>query len=281
MGLAMRQVDLERLDRALTTILSPLAHQRCDDWRVAVESSVGELLDGDHVVFGLPRAGVPMHIHAMNVGGQPQRAIQTLFGRLPDLPSDPWLQKAEHERLQSKAEVWSRIRAFWRATAGEPAALRRSPFLGEVLTPGHMHDSENIDWPVADGHTALCISYSNVESSIRSRRTSPRHAAGALLRLLLPALKVGVTMRLAHDRDVQAQLAMIAEVDRLLDACIEPVRDAAAIADPHALGADRYDDRRVDGHVRDRAREHLAAIVHANAAQRAVAARDRQRRHPR
>ena len=117
MGLAMRQVDLERLDRALTTILSPLAHHRCDDWRLSVESSVAELLDGDHVVFGLPRTGVPMHIHAMNVGGQPQRAIQTLFGRLPDLPSDPWLQKAEHERLQSKAEVWSRVRAFWRATA--------------------------------------------------------------------------------------------------------------------------------------------------------------------
>ena len=72
MGLAMRQVDLERLDRALTTILSPLAHERCDDWRLAVESSVAELLDGDHVVFGLPRIGVPMHVHSMNVGGQPR-----------------------------------------------------------------------------------------------------------------------------------------------------------------------------------------------------------------
>ena len=70
MGLAMRQVDLERLDRALTTILSPLAHQRCDDWCLAVESSVAELLDGDHVVFGLPRAGVPMHVHSMNVAAQ-------------------------------------------------------------------------------------------------------------------------------------------------------------------------------------------------------------------
>jgi len=208
MGLAMRQVDLERLDRALTTILSPLAHQRCDDWRLAVESSVAELLDGDHVVFGLPRTGVPMHVHSMNVGGQPQRAIQTLFGRLPDLPPDPWLQKAELERLRSNAEVWSRIRAFWRATAGEPSALRRSPFLGEVLTPGHMHDSENIDWSVGDGHTALCISYSNVETSVRSRRASPRHAAGALLRLLLPALKVGVTMRLAHDREVPEELTL-------------------------------------------------------------------------
>ena len=94
MGLAMRQVDLERLDRALTTLLSPLAHQCCDDWRLAVESSVAELLDGDHVVFGLPRAGVPMHIHSMNVATSPQRAIQALFGRLPDLPPDPWLQKA-------------------------------------------------------------------------------------------------------------------------------------------------------------------------------------------
>ncbi len=208
MGLAMRQVDLERLDRALTTILSPLAHQHCDDWCLAVESSVAELLDGDHVVFGLPRAGVPMHVHSMNVAAKPQRAIQTLFGRLPDLPPDPWLQSAERERLRSGAEVWSRVRAFRRAAAGQPAALRRSAFLGEVLTPGRIYDSENIDWPVADGHTALCISYSNVETSVRSRRASPRHAAGALLRLLLPTLKVGVTMRLARDREVASELTL-------------------------------------------------------------------------
>jgi DNA-binding CsgD family transcriptional regulator len=208
MGLAMRQVDLERLDRALTTLLTPLAHQRCDDWCLAVESSVAELLDGDHVVFGLPRAGVPMFVHSTNVSATPQRAIQTLFGRLPDLPSDPWLQDAERERLQTGAEVWSRLRAFWRAVAGQPTALRRSTFLGEVLTPGNMCDSENIDWPVADGHTALCVSYSNVETSARTRRTSPRHAAGALLRLLLPALKVGVTMRLAGDREVGTALTL-------------------------------------------------------------------------
>ena len=208
MGLAMRQIDLERLDRALTTILSPLAHERCDDWRLAVESSVAELLDGDHVVFGLPRAGVPMHVHSINVAARSQRAIQTLFGRLPDLPPDPWLQEAERERLRSNTEVWSRLRAFWRAAAGQPAALRRSPFVGEVLTPGEMRDSENIDWSVGDGHTALCISYSNVATSVRSRRSSLRHAADALLRLLLPALKVGVTMRLASDREVTADLTL-------------------------------------------------------------------------
>ena len=208
MGLAMRQADLERLDRALTTILSPLAYQRCDDWRLAVESSVAELLDGDHVVFGLPRAGVPMHVHSMNVAGKPQRAIQAFFGRLPDLPSDPWLQEAERERLRSGAEVWSRCRAFWRVASGRPGALRRSPFIGEVLTPGGMRDSENIDWTLGDGHIALCISYGNVETSVRSRRSSPRHAAGALLRLLLPALKVGVTMRLECDREVEAELTL-------------------------------------------------------------------------
>ena len=208
MGLTMRQVDFERLDRTLTAILSPLAHQRCDDWCFAVESSVAELLDGDHVVLGLPRAGVPMHVHSMNLATKQERAIQALFGRLPDLPPDPWLQEAERERLRSRAEVWSRLRAFWRAAAGQPAALRRSPFLGEVLTPGRMCDSENIDWSVADGHTALCISYSNVETSVRSRRASPRHVAEVLLRLLLPALKAGVTMRLAHDRERGEELTL-------------------------------------------------------------------------
>jgi DNA-binding CsgD family transcriptional regulator len=208
MGLSLRQLDLERLDRALSTILSPLAHEHCDDWRLAVESSVAELLDGDHVVFGLPRAGVPMHIHSTNVAAQSQRAIQAIFGRLPDLPTDPWLYEAERERLRSGVEVWSRLRAFWRAAAGQPAALRRSAFLGEVLTPGHMCDSENIDWSVGGGHVALCVSYSNGQTSVRSRRSSPRGAAAELLRLLLPGLKVGVTMRLAHDREVAANLTL-------------------------------------------------------------------------
>jgi DNA-binding CsgD family transcriptional regulator len=208
MGLSLRQVDLERIDRSLTTILSPLTHQHCDDWRLAVESSVAELLDGDHVVFGLPRTGLPMHVHSMNVETQPQRAIQTLFGRLPDLPTDCWLRDAELERLRTGAEVWSRLRAFWRAAAGQPAALRRSPLIGEVLTPSRMCDSENIDWSVAGGHVALCISYSNAVTSVRSRRSSPRNEAGAVLKLLLPALKVGVTMRLAHDREVAAELSL-------------------------------------------------------------------------
>jgi DNA-binding CsgD family transcriptional regulator len=205
MGLSLRQIDLERLDRALTTILSPLAHKHCDDWRLAVELSVAELLDGDHVVFGLPRAGVPMHVHSTNVPAQPQRAIQTLFGRLPDLPTDPWLNEAERERLRSRVEVWSRMRTFWRVAAGQPAALKRSSLIGEVVTPGGMRDSENIDWTVAGGHVALCISYSNMETSVRSRRSTPRGVAGALLRLILPGLKVGVSLRLAHDREVATE----------------------------------------------------------------------------
>jgi DNA-binding CsgD family transcriptional regulator len=202
MDLSLRHLDLARLEHTLATTLSPLVHVRCDDWRVAVESSVAELLDGDHVVFGVPRAGVPMDVHAMNVPPQPRRAIEALFGRLPDLPADPWLMEAEQERLRTGVEVWSRFRTFWRVASGRPAALRRSAFVGEVLTPGHMRDSENIDWSVAGGHVALCVSYSNAESSVRSRRSSPRPVAEALLRLLLPALKAGVTMRLAHDQEV-------------------------------------------------------------------------------
>jgi DNA-binding CsgD family transcriptional regulator len=208
MGLALRQVDVDRLDRALTTILSPLAHQRCDDWRLAVETSVGELLDGDHVVFGIPHAGERMHIHAINIDAQPQRAIQSIFGRLPELPSDPWLLAAEQERERGGLEVWSRLRAFWRATAGEPLARRRSTFLGEVLSPGGIRDSENIDWAVGGGHVSLCVSYADVLTSGTCRRSSARNAADTLLRFLLPALKVAVTMRLARDLEIAEPLTL-------------------------------------------------------------------------
>jgi len=208
MGLALRQVDLDRFDRALTTTLSPLVYACCDDWRLAVERSVAELLDGDHVVFGIPRAGERMHIHAINIDAQPQRAIQSLFGNLPELPSDPWLLAAEQERERGGLEVWSRLRAFWRAVAGESSARRRSTFLGEVLLPGGIHDSENIDWAVAGGHVSLCVSYSDVLTSARCRRSGPRDAADKLLRLLLPALKVAVSMRLTRDQEIAAPLTL-------------------------------------------------------------------------
>jgi DNA-binding CsgD family transcriptional regulator len=208
MGLALRQVDVDRLDRTLTTILSPLAYQRCDDWRLAVETSVAELLDGDHVVFGIPHAGERMHIHAMNVDAQPQRAIQTIFGRLPELPTDPWLMAAELEREHGGLEVWSRLRAFWRAAAGHPLARRHSPFFGEILSPSGMRDSENIDWSVGGGHVSLCISYTDVVSSAQCRRSSARSAADTLLRLLLPALKIAVSMRLSRDQESAEPLTL-------------------------------------------------------------------------
>jgi DNA-binding CsgD family transcriptional regulator len=224
MGLTLRQVDVERFDRALSTILTPLAYRRCDDWRLAVETSVGVLLDGDHVVFGIPHAGERMHIHAINIDAQPQRAIQSIFGRLPELPTDPWLLAAERERERGGLQVWSRLRAFFRATTGQPLARRQSTFLGEVLSPGRMRDSENIDWSVGGGHVSLCVSYTDVLASGTCRRSSPRSMADALLKLMLPALKVAVTMRLARDRESVAPItlgrfgltAREAEVARLL-----------------------------------------------------------------
>jgi DNA-binding CsgD family transcriptional regulator len=185
-----------------------LAHQRCDDWRLAVETSVAELLDGDHVVFGIPHAGERMHIHAINIDARPQRAIQSIFGRLPELPTDPWLMAAEQERERGGLEVWSRLRAFWRATAGEPLARRRSTFLGEVLAPGGIRDSENIDWSVAGGHVSLCVSYTDTLTSGTCRRANARNAADTLLRFLLAPLKVAVTMRLGRDQENAESLTL-------------------------------------------------------------------------
>jgi DNA-binding CsgD family transcriptional regulator len=108
---------------------------------------------------------------------------------------------AEQERERGRLEVWSRLRAFWRAVSGVPTARGRSTFIGEVLAPGEMRDSENIDWSIGGGHVSLCISYTNVVSSAQCRRASPRSAADTILRLLLPALKMAVSMRLSRDEE--------------------------------------------------------------------------------
>ena len=211
MGLAMRQVDLERLDRALTTLLSPLAHRALR--RLASSRSSRRSRNCSTAITscsGLPRAGVPMHVHSMNVAAQPQRRDpdslrQTAGPAAGSLASGRGARAAAVEcRGVEPARVHS---------GGPPLGSRRrcgAPLSSARCSrPAGCYDSENIDWPVADGHAALCISYSNTRdvrsfASYEPDDTRRKRCS----ELLLPALKVGVTMRLARDREVEADLTL-------------------------------------------------------------------------
>ena len=72
------------------------------------------------------------------------------------------------------------------------AAVHAAGYPCEVLDAGVSGDTSaggrsRLDWTLGDGHIALCMSYGNVEASVRARPSSPSHAAGALLRVELPA----------------------------------------------------------------------------------------------
>lgn len=219
MGLYVRDVDLRRLEATLGTCLAPLAFESCDAWRAAVELQARELLQGDHAVFAIPWNGT-IDVHATNVAPSAVRTMGHLFARVPEIPADPVLGAIEAQRVQRRLEVWSRVAAYLSAVRGRRSA-RHATFMGEVLIPAAMRDSENIDFELEAGHTALCVSYERGSESRRVGAGVARAAAKPLLRFLLPALKAGVASLLryeAHRETFREWIASIPDAVLLVDA---------------------------------------------------------------
>lgn len=219
MGLYLRHADVRRLEQTLDTCLAPLTFESADAWRVAVEYETRELLQGDHVVFAIPLGG-SVDVHATNVTPNAVQAMGHLFARVPDIPADPFLNAVEAQRVAHGLEVWSRVGAYLQAVRGSRRA-RSCAFLGEVLAPSLMRDSENIDFTLRDGHTALCVSFEHGDERRRGGAGAARTAARSLLRVLVPALKTGVDSLVryqaqtsAFTRWIEASGDAVALVDR-------------------------------------------------------------------
>jgi DNA-binding CsgD family transcriptional regulator len=103
-----------------------------------------------------------------------------------------------------------------------------------------MRDSENVDFMLPDGHTALCISYERGHERRRSGGGVARAEASAMLRVLLPALKSGVAALLAHGAHRSAFVEWIersGDASQLVDRVGRCVLRNAALA--QLLAADR------------------------------------------
>ena len=199
MGLYLRDADVKQLRVTLDTCLTPTAFDSADSWRAQVEHEVRTLLQGDHVVFAIPISG-GFDVHATNVAPGAVKAMGDLFARVPEIPADPVLNQVEAYRIEHGLEVWSRVGVYLGAMRGRGRQRAGDcAFFGEVLAPSQMRDSENIDFTSSRGHTALCVSYERGEEHRRAGGGVSRTNAGALLRVLLPALKCGVAALSPHD----------------------------------------------------------------------------------
>jgi DNA-binding CsgD family transcriptional regulator len=198
MGIYLRATDVKRLTDALETCATPLAFASCDEWRSRVEIRCRDLLQADHALFALPRAGV-VDVHATNIEPFAVDRMARLFAGVPDIPADPTLARIEGRRVRHGAEVWSRVRHYL-AAVRDDRALRHATFLGEVLEPARIRDSENVDFASSGGHTALCVSYERGPDRSRGGAGVARARASQLLACLLPVLKASVEAVIRAER---------------------------------------------------------------------------------
>ena len=139
MELTLSTGDFARLERALTTLLSPLDAPTLDDWRETANQSVCDLIGGDRALFGLPN---PHHSPILGSGiDEPAvEAYATYYAaqdvgmqRQQELGLQTWsvlmlLDSTEHRRTEIWND-WKAPNALWGATGitleieGLPAGL--------------------------------------------------------------------------------------------------------------------------------------------------------------
>jgi DNA-binding CsgD family transcriptional regulator len=130
-------------------------------------------------------------IHATNIEPFAVDRMAKLFAGVPEIPADPTLATIESRRVRAGAEVWSRVRHYL-AAVRDGRSVHRATFLGEILEPARIRDSENVDFTSTAGHTALCVSYERPADRSRGGAGIARQTAAPLLACLTPVLKASV-----------------------------------------------------------------------------------------
>ncbi len=164
MSVTFSPADLSRMEMAAEALLSPLAHERVDDWRRTVTRTIKRALDGDRATFTLAPPSEP------GAGATFSEEDPTVALR-PDAPDEPVFGSGPMDNICH--------------AAGMQAACRTTNAVGVVVV-------------TRDGQGTLPFG----------------EKAFAMLRLLQPALAVGIEMRQRFAR-------RRAEFHRVLDAMRE------------------------------------------------------------
>lgn len=202
MSLHLSVPDLERLERAHTTLLSPLLHRDRAAWVADLGPRLMELFHGDHLVLILPCSD-GLDWYTSNLRPETERGIR----RFVETPIeelrrwDPVITRMEERR---RVLGWEAFRMdMLDHVLEDRLPYRRTSYFQEIIAAAKIRDSRNLNVQVSAGAAYLCVSRE------RGPDDDPLGAAGLpMLRLLLPAFRAGVEMllRWEGERDRMAAL---------------------------------------------------------------------------
>jgi PAS domain-containing protein len=194
-SLALSSSDVARLDAALATLLSPLAHETADAWGAAVLRDVRALLAADQGYFHLPPGTLAYH------GAMAGEAIGPYFAYYQQRDTVLAPQLRRHN-----LEIYHRDLLY---TADD---RRHDELLNDWCAPYRLFDPAGMSF-VVDGASLPALVHVYHE---RETTEGFGERGVALLSLLLPAFKAGAQswLRLAGQREA---------LSRLLDALAEGV----------------------------------------------------------
>lgn len=195
MSLALSSSDVARLEAALATLLSPLAHETAADWGAAVLRDVRALLAADQGYFHLPPGTLAWD------GARAGEAIGPYFAyyQQRDTVLAPQLR-------QHNLEIYHRDLLY---TADE---RRHDELLNDWCAPYRLFDPAGMSFVVEGASLPALV---HVYHDHETTEGFGEHGV-ALLSLLLPAFKAGAQawLRLAAQREA---------LSRILDALAEGV----------------------------------------------------------
>ena len=195
MALNVRSADLTAIADAQRVLLSPLDYSTLDAWRHKVNQLTKNLVDADHVTFGLPTAPnvhysadhTPAFLQQYPEAARTMKRYQNYLARLTELG------------------VWTR-RTLWRDFHRE---FYGSEYYNDLIVPNRAFDAMGVATPVPGEELPAGLYFHHDRPT--GRKFGRRGAD--LLRLLCPAFEAGVHAYLDfHDRR-ETLLSGIDELD--------------------------------------------------------------------
>lgn len=193
-GVRLQTDDLERLNAAERTLLSPLNHADPAEWQLRCNRAVRRLVGADHAVFSLPSSAPPAQPALLTDDTDPllpERFLSYFTGVVAGEYRfrDPVLQNAERRRRQAGGG------AFHELDLDTRDAIRRSIGIHEIFRPAGLTSMIGLSTSAPEGEATQFFGFEGADAERRSERGL------TLLRLVVPTFVAGVHLqRLSLER---------------------------------------------------------------------------------
>jgi DNA-binding NarL/FixJ family response regulator len=179
--LVLSRDDGRNLARTLETLLAPLGQESFDEWRLIVQRCMRELFAGDMATSQVPQDAKPLLSAEVDVA---------ILSRYPEHLKQLDEQLHFHARMLRQG-AWTRERLWGR----DLPLLYVSAYWNELLVPARAYNAMGVTVKV-DGESAPMTLYLNRDQ----RHGSFTDRDAAIMRLLLPAVRVGLNTRVRLGR---------------------------------------------------------------------------------